>query len=186
MESKKIIKMVLIFGAIMLALMVIIGLISTIIINKARTKTTASATEIHKFLKVIMPGGIACESYLDGEFFQRISLVTVNLDKKSIEKIVFDFRETSKSFPYAGTVYASSYRIDEIDIIDAKKIVMKGENEVGWDFISSISLLDNYLVDFNIAYNGGRGRTEIRQIGENGLKLKDKYLKDIYIGHINE
>lgn len=133
-------------------------------------------TENNFSLDWIMKSGIACESYIDG-VFHSISSVTIDSDNEVIEQIGF----TNVGDPSTVYPYTRKYQIDSIDRIDENKIILKGKNDAGYDFIASLSIL-NKRIDFNILIEG-RGRVEVKNIGTNGLAFKKKFLDKVWLGY---
>ena len=82
-----------------------------------------------------------------------------------------------------GVVCLQDFNIENITKIDPQKVIIKGKNEYGYEYIASYSVI-NYRLDFNLVIEG-RGRVEIRSLSKVGMKIKNKYLKHIELGWIN-
>jgi len=125
-------------------------------------------------------GGIAVETYLDGRFSGTIATVRIYPDFKRIEKINFMFGPPGR--PDFASTSVDHFVISSVQKVDPQKYVFKGKNDSGYDFVASYSLIDRKF-SFNLLIEG-RGRVEVRQLGPNGLALKNKYLRYLDLGYV--
>lgn len=126
----------------------------------------------------IMP--IACERYENGVFTNDISIVFVSLKRKVIDEIIFGFEGVEKGSKI--DVSTETFYIDEVKKLSESKMLIKGQTSWSTDFTATISEVGGKII-FNLIITGPvKGNIEIKNISPVGLKLKDKYLKQVDFG----
>ena len=135
--------------------------------------------DIDKHLDLVAGiGGIAVETYLDGNFSGTVATLRIYRNLNRMEKINFMFGPPGD--PNLASVSVDRYVITSIEKADSQKYVFKGKTDAGYDFLASYSFV-NKKFSFNLVVEG-RGRVEVRQLGTKGRELKNRYLPNVHIG----
>lgn len=138
--------------------------------------------EVEKHIQLFASiSGIAVESYLDGKFYESIGVFRIFPEANKMIMISFCFKFPDLS--PKGSVLLQEFSIEKITKVDPKKVIIKGKNDVGYEYTASYSIINKRL-DFNLVIEG-RGRVEIKNLSKTGMTLKNRYLKYIDLGWIN-
>lgn len=158
-----------------------VTLILAVAIGTSRHVSAQWEDDVDKHLQMFGGiGGIAVETYLDGQFTGTIATVRISPDLKRIEKINFMFGRPGT--PDLASTSVDHFVIASVQKVDPQKYVFKGKNDFGYGFVASYSVIDRRF-SFNLTIEG-RGRVEVRQLGPRGLALKNKYLRHVDLGYV--
>jgi hypothetical protein len=140
-------------------------------------------TEVEKVLRTYGNLiGIAVETWLDGRFFDSVGIMFVDMERKMLRRISFNFKAVvGEASP--GNVLYQELHMNKIQKHGPHKISLTGTTSDGYSFLGECSIREGQLVF--IVQIQGRGTVEIRNISSIGMRLKRKYLPNLDLGLLN-
>ena len=140
-------------------------------------------TEVEKVLRSYGNlHGIAVETWLDGHFFDSVGIVFVDLERKMLRRISFNFKDIVGETSHGNVLYQELH-MTKIKKHGPQKILLTGTTADGYSFFGECSIREGQLI-FIITIQG-RGTVEIRNLSFNGMRLKNRYLPNLDLGLVS-
>ena len=140
-------------------------------------------TEVEKVLRTYGNlNGIAVEIWLDGHFFDSVGIMFVDMGRKRLRRISFNFKDVVGEASHGNVLYQELH-VNKIQKHGPEKISLTGTTSDGFSFLGECSIREGQLV-FTIQIQG-RGTVEIRNMSSNGMRLKSRYLPNLDLGLVN-